>query len=172
MSQSFASHISPPTRTVLPRTVRNLPLYVFYSALPKGQFCAFSSSSTILPMYPFLFTGRSRSPTQNRSFSFSGFLIEVMQIRFHPYLLPQETNISSDALPHPPFLSACFPLGFVFSLTIALYPPTLTGLPDLVLVSSYSLPYFQDYTIPSHYSVPFRYFLPYGPINDGWRSFS
>ena len=120
--------------------------------MPQGLICAFSSSR--LPVYLFLLSGRSRSPTLNCS-----SLCPLGRTITFPF---QTLLFTSRTSPDVIFLSPCFlTLADLFFLSIILLlsctPQRLHGQCSWFL--SYLLPHFIDYVISPYSSSHFRYVL-------------
>ena len=119
-----------------------------------------ASSSSRLLVYLFLFSGRSRSPPRNRSFSVFAWSIGRCK---YVFILISSSNppriFLSLPMISPCFLALAFPF-FVCSFHFCLVPPKLVCGHHLFLVSSYILLHFLDCTIPPYFSAPFSSLSP------------
>ena len=92
-------------------------------ALPHGQFClSSSSSSTRLLVYLVLLSGSSRSSIRNRSFNFSAASIGPCKHAFIPFPFLNPPYFSSCSSSSTLRLSAPFYLFSAISFTFAMYP--------------------------------------------------
>ena len=135
--------------------------------MPHGRICASMSASSRLLVYIFFFSGRSRSPARNRSFSFSRSPLCRANAFSFQYLssIPRVSLSASPLLPY--FLALTVPF-LLFFIYFCLVPAKRLYRQYIFLVSSL-LPYFLDYVVPSYSSSSFCYFLSYSPISYGWQ---
>ena len=141
-------------------TSHSLTMWVLLSiVVPHGHICVATSSSRLLE-YLFLLSGRSRSPTRNRSFAFSRSALGCADT--FPYQhIPSTRRVSLSASPLSPyFLALAFPfLLRTLSFTSVLYPPNFS----IDSTSSWSPP--KSFHI---FSTTLSHLIPVRPFVDIW----
>ena len=160
----------------LPCIFHIFPLCELYSIdLPQGHICAISSSSRLLA-YLFLLSGRSRSPTRNRSFSVlrcslggaNTFSFQILLLTSRKYLSvpPLSPCFLALAFPlfkylrvpplSPSFLALAFPL-FLYVLLLLSCTPQIS----LWTVSLLPPTSFHTFSTTLSHLIPARHFVTF-----------